>query len=202
MVRQEPQGRTSTILPSRPLSASCTSTTKLLMPVPILSRGISRPPIPLSPFTTRSKSSADEMVSAQSTQTYSRFNASRNARVTVLFPVPGNPVRHNAGGLGSDGWPRTDAREENCASRQGYVSFSSLMTASRSMVMVTGIANLGDPFHSVDSVSLALPLFQISSTIAMQLYTLQRSCSSRQFVASRFGRLIETSLDPCRLRFD
>ena len=54
----------------------------------------------------------------------------------VRFPLAGKPVRHIAGGLGNEEWPRTEERAENWASRQGYVVVRSSMVGAMSMVMM------------------------------------------------------------------
>src|SRR5277367_5190256 len=122
--------------PVRPSRARCTATTKLFTSPDPFTLAPSPPPSSLNLFTIRSNSKAEVIVSLQSTHTNCVSMDSRKARVMVRFPLAGKPVRHIAGGLGNEEWPRTEERVENWASRQGYVVVRSSMVGAMSMVMM------------------------------------------------------------------
>src|SRR5271154_5787889 len=122
--------------PVSPSRARCTSTTKLFTSPDPFTLAPSPPPSSLNLFTIRSNNKAEVNVSLQSTHTNCAVMDSRKARVMVRFPLAGKPVRHIAGGLGKEEWPRTEERAENCGSRQGYVIVRSSMVGTTSMVIV------------------------------------------------------------------
>ena len=89
----------------------------------------------------------------------------------VRFPLAGKPVRHIAGGLGKEEWPRTEERAENCGSRQGYVVVRSSMVGTTSMVMV--LVTLIQSRHAWAEV---------------------QSCRSVQIVRDRYASIMEKAI--------